>query len=71
MGKKKKEKKLPKEPLKLNKERLHILDTQDLPKIVTAEDFDLPQTLGNPPKNIRKDNEMAFDAILPQIVART
>lgn len=67
MGKKKKDKKLPKEPLKLNKERLHILDTQDLPKLVTAEDFDLPQTLGNPPKNIRKDNEMAFDAILPQI----
>ena len=67
MGKKKKEKKLPKEPLKLNKERLHMLDTQEMPDIVTAEDFDLPQTLGNPPKNIRKENEMAFDAILPQI----
>ena len=67
MGKKKKEKKLPKEPLKLNKERLHMLDTQEMPDIVTAEDFDLPQTLGNPPKHIRKDNEMAFDAILPQI----
>lgn len=67
MGKKKKEKKLPKEPLKLNKERLHMLDTQEMPDIVTAEDFDLPQTLGNPPKQIRKDNEMAFDAILPQI----
>ena len=53
MGKKRKEKKLPKEPLKLNKERLHMLDTQKMPDIVTAEDFDLPQTLGNPPKHIR------------------
>ena len=71
MGKqKKKDKKLPKEPLKLNKERLHMLDTQDMQeetKFVTAEDFNLPQTLGNPPKDIRKKNNMAFDSILPQI----
>lgn len=68
MGKKKKGKALPQEQqLKLNKERLHILDTHDVPAIVTAEDFNLPQTLGNPPKNIRKSNDMAFDSILPQI----